>query len=183
MERAMKLGIVLLAAATTLVLGPVARAQSLEPTSIAAPAEVTPIAEASTVALARQYFDAIGFEGQLGAILTNLTAPEQLGARKDLTADEREAIVSSAAEAMDDAMPMMIDEAARITARTFTPAQLQDMIAFYETESGKAIAAKTSVLPPMATQLVLTFAPLIRADTVLRACEKVDCAAEPAAKI
>ena len=109
--------------------------------------------------------------------------PEQLGARKELSPAERDAIVSAAAEAMDEAMPLILDEAAQITASTFTPAQLREMIAFYETDSGKAIAAKTSILPPMASQLVLSFAPILRADVVLRACAKMDCEAAPPLKV
>ena len=147
--------------------------------SVSVPA---PSAKTEDLGLARQYFAAIGFEASLGAILTRLTAPEQLGARSVLSPDEREAIVSSAAEARAEAMPILLDEAARITASTFTEAQLKDMIAFYQSDSGKAIAEKTSVLPPMTSQLVLSFAPIIRAEVVLRACAKMDCEAEPAVK-
>lgn len=183
----MNLAIASLAAVAAFAIG-IVSAKAEEAPVLVGPAttvsaEVTPVAQPETVGLAKRYFDAIGFEGQLGAILTSLTTPETLGARANLTEDERDAIVSSAAEAMDDAMPLMLDEAARITARAFTPDQLREMIAFYETESGKAIAAKTSVLPPMASQLVMSFAPLIRADVVVRACAKVDCNAEPGLKI
>ena len=180
----MNLAIASLAAVAAFAIG-IVSAKAEETPALIQPvaAEVMPVAQPETVGLAKRYFDAIGFEGQLGAILTSLTTPETLGARANLTEDERDAIVSSAAEAMDDAMPLMLDEAARITARTFTPDQLREMIAFYETDSGKVIAAKTSVLPPMASQLVLTFAPVIRADVMTRACAKVDCNAEPGQKI
>lgn len=178
---AAKRKIALAAAAVALAFAGAAAAQNSQvapaPIAVAAPA-----AKSESLDLAHRYFTAIGFEGQLGAILTRLTAPDQLGARKDLSSAERDAIVSAAAEAMDEAMPLILDEAAQITAATFTPVQLKEMIAFYETDSGKAIAAKTSVLPPMASQLVLSFAPIIRADVVLRACAKMDCEAEPPVK-
>jgi hypothetical protein len=169
----MKTRLTLLAAVATLVVAPFVHAQTSS-TAVSLPEPAVSAVSAENVALARGYFEAIGFQGQLGAILANLTTPEQLGARDDISSEEREAIVSSAAEAMDEAMPVMIDEAARITARAFTKAQLKDMIAFYKTDSGKAIAAKTAV--PMATQLVMTFAPIIRADVMVRTCAKVDCA-------
>lgn len=199
----MKTKLALLAAVATMIVAPFAQAQdasvavslpSVETSTpsaldsgvsdtIVEPATSVSTASDENVALARRYFQAIGFEGQLGSILTNLTTPEQLGARNNLSSEEREAIVSSAAEAMDEAMPLMVDEAARITARTFTPTQLKDMIAFYETDSGKAITAKTAVLPPMATQLVMSFAPVIRADVMVRACAKVDCQGEAEPKV
>lgn len=169
-----------LLAATVAVLCTGQIAVAAEPTPIVATQSV--VAKPETIALARRYFEVIGFQTQLGMILGNLTGPDQLGARPDISARQREALVSSAAEAMDEAMPVMVDEAARITARTFTDAQLKEMIAFYETDSGKAITAKSPVMPPMANQLVLSFAPIIRADAVVRTCAKVDCGAEPDAK-
>lgn len=178
---AAKRKIVLVAAAAALAFAGAAAAQEAPATTTSATVAAPQTSE--SLDLARRYFTAIGFEGELGAILARLTTPEQLGARKELSPAERDAIVSAAAEAMDEAMPLILDEAAQITASTFTPAQLREMIAFYETDSGKAIAAKTSILPPMASQLVLSFAPILRADVVLRACAKMDCEAAPPLKV
>lgn len=179
---AAKRKIVLVAAAAALAFAGAAAAAQEAPATATSATVVAPQTSES-LDLARRYFTAIGFEGELGAILARLTTPEQLGARKELSPAERDAIVSAAAEAMDEAMPLILDEAAQITASTFTPAQLREMIAFYETDSGKAIAAKTSILPPMASQLVLSFAPILRADVVLRACAKMDCEAAPPLKV
>jgi hypothetical protein len=79
----------------------------------------------------------------------------------------------------DVVRPRLVERLAPIYAQTFTPAELQASIDFYESPAGRAIVAKG---PELAQQMALAMrdiAPLARIETRKRLCSRIDCSKVP----
>ncbi|MGC1303873.1 MAG: DUF2059 domain-containing protein [Caulobacteraceae bacterium] len=84
--------------------------------------------------------------------------------------------------ALDDARPRALEAVARACAANFTPAELKQIIAFYRSPAGRALATKRqTVLTPTMEDSFEQLQPAIMADFHARFCAITKaCDAEPA---
>ena len=103
----------------------------------------------------------------------------------DAKANEvKQAMLDAATEAVHAKVPEFLDKTALIYARVFTEKELTDIVAFYDSASGKAFVAKTGdAAAPMAA-LIQSLGDDIQRDTRQKFCgkEPQSCKAMDAAK-
>ena len=84
----------------------------------------------------------------------------------------KQAMLDAATAAVHAKMPEFLDKTAAIYARVFTEKELTDIVAFYDSASGKAFVAKTGdAAGPMAA-LIQSLGDDIQRDTRARFCAK-----------
>ena len=94
---------------------------------------------------------------------------------RDLPAEDQRFLVDLAAELTTDMIPKMLDAMVPVYARTFTEAELEALIAFYETEMGRTILEKTMVAMPEATRASLSVMPQLMEKMAARNCQHYGC--------
>jgi hypothetical protein len=141
------------------------------------------------VALAKRYLaDAeaqriLADEGPTVAQFMLSKIPEPAGG--PAKADEvRQAMIDAATAAVHAKVPEFIDKTAVIYARIFTEKELTDIVAFYDSPSGKAFVGKTTDASTPMAELIHTLGDSIQIDTRARFCAKEpdSCKAAQAAK-
>jgi hypothetical protein len=172
-----------LAGASLLVGAPAAAlAQPAMPAAAAAPAEtVTP----AKLALVRRYLQAIHYEKLMDAMIASMLPVMAQGiAQKDhLTAAQQQMVVDVVRQEMRETItPQMMDRMAPIYAGAFSEAELQAIVAFYESPAGQSVIAKTPALAPRAADVVRSLMPQVEADVRERLCQRLHCNADPQAQ-
>jgi hypothetical protein len=88
-------------------------------------------------------------------------------------ADEvRQAMLDAADEAVKDKLPEFIQKSAVIYARVYTEKELSDIVAFYDSPSGKAFVAKTSVAAAPMADMIQSLGMEIQIQTRDRFCAR-----------
>lgn len=88
---------------------------------------------------------------------------------------DRRFIAELSAELTTDMIPQMLEAMVPIYARTFTEAELEAMIAFYDSEMGKSIIEKTMTVMPEANAAAMTVMPQLMEKMAARMCEHYGC--------
>jgi len=153
------------------------------------PSPAQPAADASPsahkLALARQVVEATRMDAIMTGAFRTMAAQVTASAGKSLSADRqaRMKIIGEAeGAALAKLVPQIVDSMVSGYARNFTERELSDMLAFYQSPSGRSMVAKTPQFMQgmMAEMAALT--PRIRRDMGQDVCAKVTCtAAERAA--
>lgn len=99
-------------------------------------------------------------------------------AARDMSDADRRFLTELASELVTDMMPQMLDEMAPVYARTFSEAELEALIAFYDTEMGRAIIDKTYASMPEATAAAMTVMPQMMEKMASRVCQHYGCTAQ-----
>lgn len=150
-------------AALALLAGPAAAAPAAGPTAAAG---ANPQAEA----LVRRYLTAIHFERTMDAVqaaMLPVIAAQAGGGKANLTAEDKAMLVDIVRKEMrDKMMPRMIEKMVPLYASTFTVAELQAMVAFYESPVGRSITEKTPSLAPRSAEIVRELMPQVMVDVV-----------------
>lgn len=166
----MRILIACLAAALS-VAAPSAPARAAEvPQS--APAEPS----ARQLELTRRYIDLTAtdqFEDALREMIFDQAAVDP--GTRDMPEEDRQFLVELTAELTADMIPQMLDRMVPVYARTFTEAELEALIAFYETEMGRAILHKTVEVMPEATRAAMGVMPQIFDKMAARICQHYGC--------
>lgn len=143
-----------------------------------------PAPNAHSMELARTLFTEMHMEQLMGNMIHQMAPAIVEQSRKrnpQLSAADAQAISDAMAAAMDDLMKKVTERSIPLYASTFTEKELQDLVNFYDTPSGKALLAKMPVLMskmgPMMTELM----PEMMADVNKRVCSKIDCSKSAAA--
>ena len=84
-------------------------------------------------------------------------------------------MIEMAAELTHDLLPQMIEEMVPVYASVFTQAELESLLAFYETEMGRAILDKTIAVMPEANRAVLSVMPQMLDKMAARMCQHYGC--------
>jgi hypothetical protein len=150
------------------LIGPPARARET-PQAATAPT-------ARQLELTRRYIDLTmtdQFEDAIRQMIIDQAAMDP--AARDLPAEDRQFLVDLAAELTTDMIPKMLDEMVPVYARTFTEAELEALIAFYDTEMGRTILEKTMVAMPEATRATLSVMPQLMDKMAARICQHYGC--------
>jgi len=163
-----------------MVCTPAALAQGHAASATAAAPSANPKSEA----LARRYLKAIHFESlmdtMMGAMLPLITDSAAKQA-PNLTAADRAKLTDIVRASMREFYtPKMIERMVPIYAATFTEAELEAIVAFYESPVGQAVVAKSPSLAPKSADVARELIPELQRDVAQRICAAVSCLTAPA---
>ena len=113
------------------------------------------------------------FEGALRQMIVDQTATDPT--MRDLPEEDRAFVVDLTTELTADMIPRMLDEMVPVYARAFTEAELEALIAFYDTEMGRSILNKTVEAMPEATRAAMTVMPQMFDKMAARICQRYGC--------
>lgn len=164
-----------LAGLATLTLGlaaPAVATASTPPTVVAQDAD-----QAAREALVRRYFEVSQFEKMMNAMMESMMAPMMSDVRipEDKVPVVREAIL----EAFGNVLPQMVDAFVVDYANTFTRDELEQLVAFYESPTGRSIMVKTLTLSRGAGDMIERFNPIMEAEMRRQLCARIECPAPP----
>jgi hypothetical protein len=140
---------------------------------------------AKSLSLARRYLDAaqaqtiLSGEGPVVAqfMLSKIPAPAGGEAKAN---EVRQAMLEAADAAVAAQMPTFMDRLATIYAEVFTEKELSDIVAFYDSASGKAFVAKTGAATAPVAELIHSLGGAIQSDTQARFCAREPASCPPA---
>ena len=112
-----------------------------------------------------------GMMTQMGPAMTE----QMRRANPSLTPEQAAAVAEAANESMASLMPKLVDRIIPLYAATFTEKELEDLVAFYEGPSGRAMLAKMPLLTSKMAPLMAELMPEVTADMQKRVCAKIDC--------
>lgn len=143
----------------------------------------TPAPSTHSAELARKLFAEMHMEQLMGGMIRQMAPAIIEQSRKrnpNLSAADAQEISDAMAASMDDLMKKVTERSIPLYASTFTEKELQDLVDFYDTPTGKAMLAKMPVLMSKMGPMVSELMPEMMADMTKRVCSKIDCT-KPAA--
>ncbi|HEY8574503.1 DUF2059 domain-containing protein [Phenylobacterium sp.] len=134
---------------------------------------------AKQVELARRYMAALHMEEMMGSMMQNL-APAMLDniAKRSggqVPPELRKAFTEASAESMQAMTPRMVEVMVPAIADTFTEAELQAAVAYYESPLAKSLLAKTGAYMAKVQPAITRLMPEMQADLEGRLCRKIEC--------
>lgn len=93
----------------------------------------------------------------------------------DMPSEDREFLLDLATELTTDLMPQMFDRMAPVFARTFSEDELLALIAFYDSDMGRSIMAKTYTSMPEASAAMMEVMPQLYEKMAARMCARYGC--------
>lgn len=157
--------------------GPVATARPDTPPPPPTPEQAE---AARNMALARQVYALVAgpsLDGDVRVLSTTL----EVQVAQSMAAKDRvraRAIVDAVNESIDDIKPQIADSAVRAMAADFTPQQLRDMLAFYQSSSGQAALHKLPIITRQSLSTTLSVLPDLMASVETDFCAKVRCSSQ-----
>lgn len=148
-----------------------------------APVASGPPAPASPRALelTQRYFAAMRMEATMRATV-KAVMPELIDqfsrSNPNMSPAQRAAIVDAAAQSSQTMIVRMMERMAPIFAQSFTEQELQDLVAFYEGPTGRALVAKTPAFAAKMNPAVVQLMPEMMAEMQNRLCAKMSCTAK-----
>jgi uncharacterized protein len=133
---------------------------------------------AHSEALARKLFAEMHMDQMMGNMMRQMgpaMLAQQQKANPNLTDRDAKAVSEAMAESMDGFMQKVIDKSIPLYASTFTEKELQDLVNFYDSPSGRAMLEKMPVLTNKIVPIVTEMMPEMTADLTRRICAKTDC--------
>lgn len=129
---------------------------------------------ARQLALTRRYIDLM-MSDQFEDVIRVMIGDET-GRDSTLPEEDRRFLVDLTTELATDLIPQMINEMIPVYAAAFTEAELEALIAFYDTEMGRSIAAKNVQVMPEANRAVMSVMPQLLDKMAARMCQHYGCA-------
>lgn len=151
------------------------------PTTTARAAVVVQTAEAPDarrLELSRRYLDLMmtdQFESVIHQMLGEEFANDS--SMQSLPDADRRFIISLTAELTTDMVPQMINEMVPVYASTFTVEELEALVAFFDTPTGRIIAEKSVLVMPEANRAVMAVVPQMLEKMATRMCQHYGCTA------
>ncbi len=123
--------------------------------------------------LARRYIDLM-MSDQFEDVIREMVGDE---AERDTTMPEedRQFLVDLTTELVTDLIPQMINELVPVYAAAFTEAELAALVAFYDTEMGRSISAKSVQLMPEENRAMMSVMPQMLDKMAARMCQHYGC--------
>lgn len=128
---------------------------------------------ARQLALTRRYIDLL-MSDQFEGVIREMIGQE-MGRDSTLPEEDRRFLVGLTTELATDLIPQMINEMVPVYAAAFTETELEALIAFYDTEMGRSIAAKTVQVMPEASRAVMSVMPQLLDKMAARMCQHYGC--------
>lgn len=100
---------------------------------------------------------------------------DETGRDSTLPEEDRRFLVELTTELATDLIPQMINEMIPVYAAAFTEAELEALIAFYDTDMGRSIAAKNVQVMPEANRAVMSVMPQLLDKMAARMCQHYGC--------
>lgn len=142
---------------------------------IAGSANAAPTAE--TRELARRYVASLQIDKTLRTIV-DATMPKLQEGRVDgkrPSPEQAAAFRDAAQETMKVYSDLLQEKMTPLVADIFTLEELRDLIAFQESSTGKALAAKSPIVSSALQVTMKDVSPALAADMLRRYCQKVEC--------
>ncbi|GAA0869474.1 hypothetical protein GCM10009116_13100 [Brevundimonas basaltis] len=138
--------------------------------------DVTAAPTARQLELTRRYIDLTMTEQFEDSLRQMIMAQAEIdpGAR-GLPDEERRFIAELSADLTADMIPQMLEAMTPVYARIFTEAELEAVIAFYDSELGKSIIEKTMTVMPEAHAAAMTVMPQLMDKMAARMCQHYGC--------
>jgi len=131
-----------------------------------------------TLVLARQVVDATNISTMLSATLHNMVG-QAYATLTPAASAESQARRKVYADAQEDAtakmVPKIVESMVNNYARNFTAQELSDLLAFYQSPTGRSMVAKTPQLMRGVTTDMIALLPEVRRDMGEEVCAKVTC--------
>jgi hypothetical protein len=143
-------------------------------------AQTADAADPHKVALAQQVIDATGMKTQMTGMMHNMVGRmiASAGQNAPASAQPRIKAVEQAEEDMMDKMtPKIIQLAVEAYAKTYSEQELTDILAFYQSPSGRAMSAKAPQMMQSMMGGVIALMPQMRRQMGEEVCAKVTCSA------
>lgn len=131
------------------------------------------------LSLARRYFVAMQFEQTVTGLYDSMDIFTMLeeGDDASMAGLDREAMSAATKEAMIAFLPKMVDAMVPVVAATFTEQELEAMVAFYESDVGRSVVAKSASMTMPMMQSMMEIMPDYMGDIIDRYCAKASCSA------
>lgn len=163
-----------IAIAAAVLLGAILPAPAVSAQDGQAPAAGAP--SARQLELTRRYIDLTMTEQFEDSLRQVIVAQAEIDPNaRSLPDADRRFIAELAAELTTDMIPQMLDAMTPVYARTFTEAELEAMIAFYDTPLGKSIIEKTMIAMPEANAAAMSVMPQLMDKMAARMCQYYGC--------
>lgn len=152
-------------------------------TFINAPARAQDVASqaapsARQLELTRRYIDLMmsdQFDSALTEMISDAIASD--GGAQNLPEADRRFLTELTTELTTDMVPRMIEEMTPVYARILTVEELEALVAFYETDIGRSVVAKTTVAMPEANRAAMSVLPQMLEKMAARICQHYGCTA------
>lgn len=144
-----------------------------------APQAAVSAPSARQIELTRRYIELTmtdQFEDAMEEMIADQVAMDPTS--RDLPSEDRRFISELTAELTTDMIPQMLEEMVPVYARTFTEAELEALIGFYDSEMGRSIVRKTMESMPEATRAAMAVVPQMLDKMASRICQHYGCTAE-----
>ena len=155
-------------------LAPAAEAQERP-----APPTAAVAVDPAQAALVRRYFAAIHMDKLLDSMVEAMSGP--IFEREHIPEDKRDIVRTVLRESYAAVMPELMDMYTELYAGAFTPAEMEAMVAFYESPVGQSVMAKTVQLTRHSDEVYARFAPLLEQELTTRLCARMTCTAPASA--
>lgn len=163
------------AAALLAVVSPAQSAELAETPPAAAAAQAADLAERQ--AMVRRFFVAMQFEKMMNGMMESMWEP-MISENEEIPAEKRELVRSAAMAAFAVVLPQMIEANVELYAEAFTLQELTELVAFYESPTGRSLMAKSVMLTRQAGDMVERFTPIMEEEMVRQICARMDCSAD-----
>lgn len=130
--------------------------------------------------LADQVLTASGLRANFGNMLHSVVNQMTAGMRVNGAQDQKaaEAMQAAADGAMDKMVPKVLASISDIYARNFTEKELSDLLAFYQSPSGRSMIAKTPQLMHDSMAVIAPMVPDMQRDIITDFCNRLPCTPE-----
>lgn len=124
-------------------------------------------------ALVRRYFEVIQFNKLMSTTMESSLEPSLADER--IPADKRELIRAAALDAFVVVIPQMVDASVEMYAEIFTLAELEQLVAFYESPVGRSVTVKTVMMTQQTGDMIQRFTPVMEQEMMRQLCSRIDC--------
>ncbi len=142
---------------------------------LASAASAQPAPSARQLDLAQRYVKAMNLETSMNVVMDQMAPTMMQGSLDSLPPEKREAVMGVMREVSQRVMTRMGARMAPILAEVFTEQELEDVVAFYEGPSGKAMIEKTPQLGAKMAPLMKELMPEMQYEMIAGMCKVLDC--------
>lgn len=127
--------------------------------------------------LAHRYIAATHMERTMDATMKAMTPGMLANMPKGTAAEEarKAAVMEAMPEVMSDMMHKMVARLEPVVAEIFSEQELTDLVAFYESPTGRSLIAKSPELAARMAPIMRDLVPEMQAELKAKVCAKVDC--------
>lgn len=129
---------------------------------------------ARQLALSRRYVELMQSD-QLAQMIRVMIDQQSGEMVEGLESEDRTFLIDLTTELTTEMMPRMLDQLVPVYARTFTEPELQALVEFYDSETGRSIIDKTYSSMPEANAAMMTVLPQMMDKMAARICARYGC--------